>query len=161
MKLEILTAAAVLIAPGFAAPALAQRICIVDDSNRITCGRPASDRDLQQYNNSRSGSQRDDVYKDINDAYRDILGRDVTRNEFLRWTRAVDRGQPIKDVRRELAQTSEVQAKINQIYREVLGRDVDSRGLQDWTRQIINGSSLRDVRRAIERSDEAKRRNNR
>jgi hypothetical protein len=162
MKLGILTAAALLIIPGFAAPALAQRVCIVDNNNNVICGRPASERDLQRYNNnSQSDSQRDDIYKDINDIYQDLLGRSVTRNEFLRWSRSVDRGQPIKNVRQELAQTPEVQARINQIYREVLGRDVDATGLRDWTKNLMNGADLGDVRRGVQNSEEARRRNGR
>ncbi len=115
MKLGILTATTLLISPGLAVPALAQRACIVDNNNNVVCGRPATDLEIQQYNSSSSGSQRENLYKSINDIYRDVLGQDVSRNEFLRWSRAVERGQSIKDVRREVAQSLEAQAKINQM----------------------------------------------
>ena len=85
MQLRIFPAAALLISTGFATPVLAQRICIVDNSDNVVCGRPATDRDLDRYNNSSSGSQRENLYDEINEIYRDMLGQDVGRREFLTW----------------------------------------------------------------------------
>jgi len=161
MQLRIFPAAALLISTGFATPVLAQRICIVDNSDNVVCGRPATDRDLDRYNNSSSGSQRENLYDEINEIYRDMLGQDVGRREFLTWSRAVERGTPLRAVRREIAQRPEVQARINQIYREVLGRDADPDGLKTYTNRLIDGASLRDIRNDIRRSDEARRRNRR
>src|ERR671933_2321438 len=124
MKLGFLTATALLITTAFAAfaaPAKAQQVCIVDNNNNVICGRPATDRDLNRYNNSQYDTprqERRDNVKNINDIYLDVLGRDGTRNEVRTWSRDLERGRSLDDVRRELAQSPEARQKINQIYRE-------------------------------------------
>jgi hypothetical protein len=130
-----------------------QRICIVTDSNQYVCGRPATDRDN---NNSRRSNQ--DIYNDINEIYKDVLGRTVDNRNLEIWSRAVRNGRPTRDIRQEVARSPEAQNKINQLYREVLGRDADAAGLRTWTDKLIGGSNLADVRRSLERSDEARNR---
>ncbi|HEY9635199.1 MAG TPA: DUF4214 domain-containing protein [Coleofasciculaceae cyanobacterium] len=134
------------------APAQAQRTCVVTDSNQVVCGRP--------YNDSRPDSRPErpsrDAFREINDIYRDVLGRNADREGLRIWTRALEDGKSLSDVRREVARTSEAQNKINQLYQEVLGRDVDRSGLQTWTSALEDGKSLNDVRRALENSEEAR-----
>ena len=130
-----------------------QRICIVTDSNQYVCGRPATDRD-----NNNSGRSNQDIYNDINQIYKDVLGRTVDNRSLETWSRAIRNGRPIKDIRQEVARSREAQNKVNQIYREVLGRDADAAGLRTWTNRLIDGDDLADVRRGLERSDEARNR---
>lgn len=95
-------------------------------------------------------------YDDINRIYRQVLGREADYRGLRTWSRELERGRSIRDIRRELANSNEAENAINQIYREVLGRNVDREGLRTWTRQLANGRSLREVRRSIERSTEAR-----
>jgi hypothetical protein len=132
-----------------------QRICIVTDSNQYVCGRPATDRDNNN-NNSRRSNQ--DIYNDINEIYKDVLGRTVDNRNLEIWSRAIRNGRPIKDIRQEVTRSPEAQNKINQLYREVLGRGADAAGLRTWTNRLIDGDNLTDVRRSLERSDEARNR---
>lgn len=136
--------------------AQAQRVCIVTDSNQYVCGRPASDRDRDNFNNQ--DRSRQNFYNEINDVYQDILGRNVDNRNLEIWTRALRNGRPLKDIRRDVANSSETQTQINRLYQEVLGRDADPSGMQTWIRKLTDGDSLRDVRRNLERSDEARNR---
>jgi hypothetical protein len=134
--------------------AQAQRVCIVTDSNQVICGRPATDRDL----NNRPDNSRQNFYNEINEIYQDILGRNVDNRNLEIWTRALRNGRPSSDIRREVAGSPEAQAQLNRLYQEILGRGIDSAGIQTWTRKLADGDSLRDVRRNLERSDEARNR---
>jgi hypothetical protein len=155
LLLSILTFSCVMSLASIAT-AQSQRVCIVNDSNQVVCGRPASDRD---YNNANPDRSRQNTYNDINNIYQEVLGRTVDNRALATWTRAINNGRPLKDIRQEVARSSEAQGKINQIYQEVLGRNADPAGMQTWTNNLINGDSLKDVRRALERSDEARNRN--
>jgi hypothetical protein len=153
--LSVLVFSGVGIAPSIAT-AQAQRTCIVTDNNQVVCGRPASDRDLNNFN--RLNSSRQNFYSEINDIYVEILSQNVDNRNLEIWTRALRNGRPLKDIRREVANSPEAQTKLNQLYQEVLGRPIDPAGVQTWTRKLVDGDSLRDVRRNLERSDEARNR---
>lgn len=136
--------------------AQAQRVCIVTENNQFVCGRPATDRDRDNFNiNDRS---QQNFYNEINDIYVDIFSRNVDNRNLQIWTRALRNGRPLKDIRREVANSSEARDQLNQLYQEVLGRPIDSAGIQTWTRKLADGDSMRDVRRNLERSDEARNR---
>jgi hypothetical protein len=136
--------------------AQAQRVCIVTENNQFVCGRPATDRDSDNFN--RNNRSQQNFYNDINDIYVDILSRNVDNRNLEIWTRALRNGRPLKDIRREVANSSQARAQLNQLYQEVLGRSIDDAGIQTWTRKLADGDSIRDVRRSLERSDEARRR---
>jgi len=136
--------------------AQAQRVCIVNDNNQVVCGRPATDRDYNDFN--RNDRSQQNFYNDINKVYQDILGRNVDNRGLEIWTRSLRNGRPLDDVRENLARTPEARNKINQLYREILGRDADAAGLQTWTSKLADGGNLRNVRRDLERSDEARNR---
>ncbi|MEO8891259.1 MAG: DUF4214 domain-containing protein [Coleofasciculaceae cyanobacterium] len=136
--------------------AQAQRVCIVTENNQFVCGRPATDRDSDNFN--RNNRSQQNFYNDINDIYVDILSRNVDNRNLEIWTRALRNGRPLKDIRREVANSPQARAQINQLYQEVLGRSIDDAGIQTWTRKLADGDSIRDVRRSLERSDEARNR---
>lgn len=138
-------------------PAQAQRVCIIDSSDNVVCGRPATERDLRRYDSGSPNRSRENAYDEINKIYNSVLGRDARSKELRTYARDLDRGSTPKAIRRELAQSEEAQQQINQIYREVLGRDADTRGKRTFTSKLVDGHSLRDVRRDIERSDEARK----
>lgn len=152
---SVLTFSGIAIAASTTA-AQAQRVCIVTESNQVVCGRPASDRDRDNFNTQ--DRSRQNFYDEINKIYQDILGRNVDNRSLEIWTRALRNGRPSKNIREELARSPEAQTQVNRLYQEILGRDVDSIGMQTWIRKLADGDSLRDVRRNLERSDEARNR---
>lgn len=167
-----------------AAPAEAQqRYCIVsEDNSEVVCGRRATEREVQWHNrrsnrrdrrgdngrydrrdnrrgdNSRDTRRREDVYRGINDLYRDVLGRQGDRRGIRTYADRVLSGDwDFSKVRRELAGSREATQRINQLYREILRRDADRDGLKTYQRNLEQGWSLERVRRDLMESDEARR----
>lgn len=91
----------------------------------------------------------------INRIYREVLDRDADYRGLRTWSRQLERGSSLRDIREEIARSPEAEDKIREIYAEVLGREADRRGLQTWTDQLANGGSLGDVRKRVAESREA------
>ncbi|MFB2939018.1 DUF4214 domain-containing protein [Aerosakkonemataceae cyanobacterium BLCC-F154] len=118
-------------------------------------------RDRYDWERNRDRYDRNDRYRyydDINRLYRQVLGRNADNEGLRTWSRQLQRGRSLSDIRRELAYSREAGARINDIYRRVLGRNVDRNGLRTWQSELARGKSLREVERSIERSPEARRR---
>ena len=149
------------------APAQAQRVCVVNRYNQVSC----TDRDDYHYNRRpvrvrqpvrlrQPIRTRIEVRQEVRDVYEDVLGRDADRRGLRDWSRTViRRGNSFDDVREGIANSEEAEDRINDIYRDVLGREADRDGLETWTDALEDGESLNDVRREIQESDEARRRN--
>lgn len=112
--------------------------------------------DSWERNKQRYDRDRRDYYDDINRLYREVLGRNADNNGLRTWSRQLERGRSIRDIRRELAYSREGVDAINDVYRQVLGRNVDRNGLRTWQKELADGKSLREVRRSIQRSSEAR-----
>jgi hypothetical protein len=144
-----------------AAPAQAQRVCVVTRYNRVSC----TNRYDYQYNRRplrvrQPIRARVGVRQEVRDIYEDVLGREADREGLRDWSRTViRRGNSLDDVREGIANSEEAEDRINDIYRDVLGRDADPDGLETWTGALEDGESLDDVRREIQESDEARSRN--
>lgn len=110
----------------------------------------------QRDNSQRNNRQPDDPseYDKINTIYRQVLGRDADFQGLRTWSRELQRGRSLRNIRHELAKSREAQDAINQIYWEVLGRNVGVEALQTWTKQLARGRTLAQVRQAIEGSTE-------
>ncbi|NEP03180.1 MAG: DUF4214 domain-containing protein [Symploca sp. SIO2E9] len=165
-----------------------RRYCIVNEYNsEVVCGRRATEREVEWYNrrydrrerrrdngrierrrdngrydrrydNSRDLRRRDEVYRGINDLYRDVLGRQGDRRGIRTYAERVLSGDwDYAKVRRELAVSREARERINQLYREILRRDADRDGLRTYQNNLEQGWSLERVRRDLMESDEAKR----
>ncbi|MCS6792216.1 MAG: DUF4214 domain-containing protein [Oscillatoriaceae bacterium SKW80] len=103
-------------------------------------------------------AQNRDEYKNfeaINRIYREVLERDADYRGLKTWSRQLERGSSLRDIRKDIARSPEAKDKIRKIYAEVLGREADYMGLETWTEQLADGSSLRDVRKKIAESREA------
>jgi hypothetical protein len=98
--------------------------------------------------------QTNDRTQEINEIYREVLGRDADTPGLKTWTRKLRR-TTLKRVRREIAQSTEAKNALNRIYQEVLGRNVDPGGLETYTKNLAKSWSLSDVRRDIQDSEEA------
>lgn len=130
------------------------------NKQRYDYDRDRYDRD--RYNRDRYDRDWDDrgrrsqYYDEINRLYRQVLGRNADDRGLRNWSRELQRGRSLSDIRRELAYSREAADQINNIYRQVLGRNVDRNGLRTWQSELARGRSLRDVQRSIERSPEAR-----
>lgn len=126
-------------------------------SNSESRNKQRYDDDWDRYNRDRyDQGRRSQYYDDINRLYRQVLGRNADDEGLRTWSRQLQRGRSLSDIRRELAYSREAQIQINNIYRRVLGRNVDRNGLRTWQAELARGRSLRDVQRSIERSPEAR-----
>ncbi|NEO32061.1 MAG: DUF4214 domain-containing protein [Symploca sp. SIO3C6] len=180
MKPILLTITGLIMTTALAAPAQAQRrYCIVSEYNsEVVCGRRATEREVEWYNrrydrrerrrddgrydrrydNSRDTRRRDYVYREINDLYRDVLGRSGDRRGIRTYADRILSGDwDYAKVRRELAGSREARERINQLYREILRRDADRDGLRTYQKNLERGWSLERVRRDLLESDEARR----
>ena len=144
-----------------AAPAQAQRVCVVTRYNQVSC----TYRDDYRYNRRPVRVRqpirvRVGVRQEVRDIYDDVLGREADREGLRDWSRTViRRGNSLNDVRESIANSEEAEDRINDIYRDVLGREADRDGLETWSGALEDGESLDDVRREIQESDEARSRN--
>jgi hypothetical protein len=83
--------------------------------------------------------------QDIIQIYREILGRDVDPSGMDTWTRELESGRSVLQVRRAIAESPEAQNKLNDLYRRMLGRDIDPSGRATWTNALTNGWSIQKV----------------
>ncbi|MBW4519333.1 MAG: DUF4214 domain-containing protein [Scytolyngbya sp. HA4215-MV1] len=109
--------------------------------------------------NDRYDSRLED---EINNIYREVLGRNADRRGLRDYSRQVQRsGWSLREVRRDIAKSREAEDRINDIYRSVLGRNADRDGLKTYTNRLAEGWTLRQVRRDIGNSREARNRRDR
>ncbi|MFB2882100.1 DUF4214 domain-containing protein [Floridanema aerugineum] len=127
------------------------------NKQRYDYDRDRYDRDRYDRDWYDRGS-RSQYYDEINRLYRQVLGRNADSEGIRTWSRQLQRGRSMSDIRRELAYSREAEARINDIYRRVLGRNVDRNGLRTWQSELARGKSLREVERSIARSPEARNR---
>lgn len=107
-------------------------------------------------NYSEKWLSRNFLYHDIDQLYREVLGREVDASGYRTFSRRVYQGKSLKWVREKLASSDEAKQVINQVYRETLNRDADSSGLKTYTKQLRSGWSLEAVRGDILDSQEAR-----
>lgn len=177
-------AAAALAAPliGQSVLAQSQQICIVEqNSNKVVCGRVATNREVSNAgygrNGSRHGNSRNsgifrsgdrrhettsnrrdwsDVYDELDDIYKDVLGRNIGRDGLRTYTRRLEQGWSLARIRQDVAESNEAETALDQVYRRILGRGVDPAGFRTYSRKLARGASLRDVARDLQKSDEAR-----
>ncbi len=99
--------------------------------------------------------ENEDRSNEINQIYREVLGREADPQGLQTWSQKLSRRNTINDIRREIAESDEAKLVLNRIYLEVLGRNVDRSGLKTYTKNLKRNWTLSDVRRDIQRSEEA------
>jgi hypothetical protein len=99
---------------------------------------------------------RNGVYGQVNQLYRDILGRKADDNGLRSYVYEVNNGKPLTWVREQLASSSEARDAVNRVYLLVLGRNADSSGLDSYTKALRNGWTLKQVRTELANSTEAR-----
>jgi hypothetical protein len=156
-SLASLTAIITLVA--IAPEAQAQRTCILDNQNRVICGRlydPNNPGFDDGFNNGLN--RRGEVERSIDSIYQDVLGRSADINGLRAYSDRVLRNSWSYDrVRQELARSSEARSAINQVYVQILRRNADPSGMNVYLRELQNGRSLDWIRQQLASSDEANR----
>ena len=107
-------------------------------------------RDLGQsaYENAQAAAFRTSSLtrrQDIIQIYREILGRNVDPSGMDTWTRELESGRSVSQVRRAIAESPEAQSKLNELYQRMLGRDIDASGRTRWTNALANGWTIQKV----------------
>ena len=97
-----------------------------------------------------------DVYDELDDIYKDVLGRNIGRAGLRTYVRRLEQGWNLARIRKDIAESDEAETALDQVYRRVLGRGVDPAGFKTYSRKLARGSSLRDVARDLQKSDEAR-----
>ncbi len=97
-------------------------------------------------------------YDDINQLYREVLGREVDPSGLTTFTKKMRQGKSLKWVRAQLARSPEAQSAVNWVYQEVLGRNVDPSGLKTYTKRLRTGWTIQEVRQDVAESEEASNR---
>ncbi len=77
--------------------------------------------------------------------YREVLERNVDPSGMDTWTRELNSGKTILQVRRAIAESPEAQNKLNDLYRRMLCREIDSSGRVTWTNALASGWTLQRV----------------
>lgn len=95
-------------------------------------------------------------YDRINRIYQQVLGRNADYQELRTWSREINRGRSIGDLRPQIAKSREAENAISQIYLDLLGRNAGRESLQYWTRRLAKGTTMQQVRQTVERSREAR-----
>ncbi len=187
-------AAAALAVPlmGQSALAQSQQICIVEQhSDKVVCGRVATNREISRAGHGRNGSRgygnarrggnsrhdngvygnrehryetrtvsnrRDwsDVYDELDDIYKEVLGRNIGRDGLRTYVRRLEQGWSLTRIRQDVAKSDEAEQALDGVYRRILGRGVDPSGFKTYSRKLAQGSSLRDVARDLQKSKEAR-----
>jgi hypothetical protein len=152
----MLASAAFLLVSSIPAIASAEPITCYRDRDYIDCREFGRFRYGGNYNdNNRSNNN---YYNDINSLYQQILGRNADRAGLDNYSRNLNSGWNLGQVRRDLAYSGEVASAVNRVYLQVLGRNVDSGGLETQKSFLANGGSLDQLRRNLANSNEARNR---
>jgi hypothetical protein len=158
MRHQILASAAFLLVSSIPVIAVAEPITCYRDRDFIDCrefGRFRYGGNYGDPNNNRPGNNH---YNNINNLYQQILGRNADRAGLENYSRNLNSGWNLGQVRRDLAYSGEVASAINRVYLQVLGRNVDPGGMETQKSFLANGGSLDQLRRNLASSEEARNR---
>jgi hypothetical protein len=139
MKFKVLLIAALLLSAGIAVPAKAEIPCS-GNGNENLCLAQRRDR---RYRNS------DYYYYQINQIYREVLGREADSEGMRTYGRKLDNGTSIRDIREDIARSREARDTIKRMYQELTGRSPRDGTVRDYSNRLADGWTLSDVRADI------------
>ncbi|MEE3718629.1 DUF4214 domain-containing protein [Tumidithrix elongata RA019] len=155
-----------------------KRVCVRTDAGQIVCGQRVDSDDNYNnggynnggynnggynnggynnggynnggYNNGgyNNGGQRV-AERQINQIYRDVLGRDADPSGLQGWLRAANGGTSLLNIRKQIADSPEALERINQLYVEILRRPADPAGLRYWVSVLERGGNLVQIRQQL------------
>lgn len=97
-----------------------------------------------------SRRERDDYYYDnIEQIYQEVLGRRANRDEERTYSRRLEKGDSLRDIRAKIAASSEAGDVVKDIYRDITGDNASRSTVKDYTSRLADGWTLRDVEEDI------------
>lgn len=115
-----------------------------DDNQRIEIRVNRRDRDADR--------NRDDYYyDDIDRIYQEVLGRSAQGDEVRTYSRRLEKGDSLRDIRSKIAASGEARDLVKDIYREITGNNASRSTVTNYTRRLADGWTLGDVEDDISR----------
>ncbi len=90
-------------------------------------------------------SADDYYYDDIDQIYQEVLGRRANRDEERTYTRRLEKGDSLRDIRAKIAASGEARDVVKDIYRDITGNNASRSTIKDYTRRLADGWTLGDV----------------
>lgn len=171
MKLRLLSITALLITSGLATPVRAD---VVRQSNEQQTIQRSGDRDYDwQWDrrdrgqdqieqrvevetdgdrgdwSRRRGDRYDDFSDDLDQIYQEVLGRNVDNKGLRTYSRRLEKGDSLREIRFDIAQSDEARDVVKSIYRDITGRSASRNTIKDYTRRLADGWTLNDVEEDI------------
>lgn len=153
MKFSVLSMTAIVMLGAVAIPAQADVPCPAGSGESLCLA--------QRNRRYRNRWERNDdyYYYDINQIYREVLGREADSNGLETYRRRLERGDSLREVREDIAESREARDRVRQIYQQFIGRNPSDRTVRGYTRRLVDGWTLSDVRADIINSNEFRDRN--
>lgn len=119
-----------------------------DDNQRIEIRVNRRDRDGDRREPDRDWNRRDRddySYNDIDRIYQEVLGRSAQSNEVRTYSRRLEKGDSLRDIRSKIAGSGEARDLVKDIYREITGNNPSRSIISNYTRRLADGWTLGDV----------------
>ena len=119
-----------------------------DDNQRIEIRVNRRDRDGERRERDRDWNRRDRddySYDDIDRIYQEVLGRSAQSNEVRTYSRRLEKGDSLRDIRSKIAGSGEARDLVKDIYREITGNNASRSTISNYTRRLADGWTLGDV----------------
>lgn len=177
MKLKLLSITALLIAVGLATPVRADEVRQTNEQqtvqrrsdrdynwqwDRRDRRRDDGDRSVEVETERDRGdwsrrNRRDDRYNDfhndIDEIYQEVLGRSVDNKGLRTYSKRLEKGDSLREIRTDIAQSDEATDVVKSIYRDITGRNASRSTIKDYTRRLAAGWTLNDVEDDISDSE--------
>lgn len=90
----------------------------------------------------------------VSNFYRELLGRNPDLQGGQAWTKSLEKGARLDDIRRSIAYSAECDVRLTELSRQLLRRELDPGGRKSWREFLLNGGNLAQLRVAILMSPE-------
>ena len=123
----------------------------VDQEVRIEVDR--GDRDWSRRDRDRSRGdrdwsrrdRRDDFYDAIDRIYQEVLGRSADNKDVRKYSKRLEDGDSLPDIRSQIANSSEARERVANIFEDITGRNASRNTIKDYTRKLASGWTLSEV----------------
>lgn len=113
-----------------------------DDVNqRVEVEVNRQDRDWDR----RDSDRYDNFYDDLDQIYQEVLGRNVDNKGLRTYSRRLEKGDSLRDIRFDIALGNEAKDVVKNLYRDVTGRNASRSTINQYTRKLADGWTLNDV----------------
>lgn len=89
--------------------------------------------------------RRDDFYDAIDQIYQQVLGRSADNKDFRKYSKRLEDGDSLPDIRSQIANSSEARDRVANIFEDITGRNASRNTIKDYTRKLASGWTLSEV----------------